>query len=232
PGVYVVAISIEGRNGKFLSGNELKTLYLDMQKYLECYDRVQKARTEGVAPSADALDEIRTVDTMYGEAADPEISKFVQGASGIAKGSRDHALMLADSLRKAHLAAMEKDPTGNTVTIQSPCYVGCSENLWERMNMENKTALSQVSKLYGLTLSLLARRGLEPKPHFLTAIRTWKPDQLQTAEELVSIMAGAYVSQFGFNVRGTGQSRERKPHAQFANEVYVTQTEPYLRQNL
>lgn len=234
-GVYVVGISIEGRDGKFLTGNELGTLSRKMQEYVDCSNQVRGALDRNRVPDPNAKKLVESVDAVFGEAPDGTPSRFVPSTR-----AADAARELIRTLERAHRAATDMDASGNTQTIQSPCYVGCSEDLWGRKNMYNvsgsrkskKTALSQVSKLYGLTVSLLVKMRLPPRAHFVTVLRTWEPNQIQVAEELVSVLARAYVSQFGFNIRSTGHSPARKQRNNDDSGQYVAVTETYLQRNL
>lgn len=228
PGVYALGISIDGRQGRFLTGNEMETLYEDMKRYLSCYDHVYMARKRRTRINQTALDFIAEVDTVYGEVNGDEVARFVNSSSRPGLGK------LVETLKKAHGAAMAADPTGNTVMIQSPGYVGCSANLARRRTdyipSQNRSSLTRCNKPYALTMSLLSRRGLQPKLHFTVAIRTWETGQLTEAETLVSLLAGSYVNQYGFNMKATGDAADPKYVGH--SERYVKVNQPHFRQNL
>ncbi|KAL0475837.1 hypothetical protein QR685DRAFT_550376 [Neurospora intermedia] len=234
PGAYVVAISIEGRQGGFLTGKELRTLYLDIERYVRCHDHIENAKAKRARPDPAALAFIEDVDTKYGQndGHPKPIARFVQAKS------RQNVLMLVDALKRAHAAAMAADPSGDSVTIQSPCYVGCTGSLLRRMAMyvpgPNKSSLTRVSKLYALTMSLIAMQNLQPRSHFIAAIRTWQVGQLAEAEALVSLLATSYVSQYGFNAVATGSSPETSPIYPTGrdSERYVKEYAPYFHQNV
>jgi hypothetical protein len=108
--------------------------------------------------------------------------------------------------RRNRLVAL--DPTRTEYMIQSPQYVGCSIAVQTRTTAyelrHTRSALTHANKFYALTVSLLRVQQLIPMVHIRTAVRTWTNKQLPDAEMLVAALAGAYVTQDGFNLRDAG----------------------------
>jgi hypothetical protein len=222
PGIYVLGLSIAGRNGQFLNAGELEVLIKNMEEYLfgyECWSGGLHQTPRAVAAAA----LIAEVDSAYGSPKTPGPGKprFIEGASHV-----ENVLALLASLRTRMDASKAEDPTGKTYMLQSPQYVGCSKDVKQRAASyqlsHHCTALSRVNRYYALTVSLLAVQGLFSKVYILTAIRTWQAGQLPKAEKFVAVLAGAYVTQDGFNAREAGGNQEHMPSGSWSSqEEYV-----------
>ncbi|KAL0471301.1 hypothetical protein QR685DRAFT_542636 [Neurospora intermedia] len=215
-GVYVVGISLEGKSGAFLNGNELVKFVHNLTKYIagcELWTQV-KNNLNMAAPLSlqqqDKIDFVLEVENTYGT-----WDHKAEGSLRFCYKDKSFSRVkhLSRSFRDRAKEAMRLDPTGRTRTIQSPLYVGCSNNLKQRVDAYvpktgNKSTFAKANDFYALTMSLLKMQGFNPIQRVVCAIRTWKQSQLSLAEMLVGALANCYVTQDGFNNKKTGQTAE------------------------
>jgi hypothetical protein len=173
PGIYVAGIWIAGRRGKFINARELKVLIEDMEQYIQGVRQAGRGLHTRAAKAA--WDFVQKVDTIFGpcpSAAQGE-GRFLKSSS---KEAVDAARAFVESLRHRLGELEAQDPTREIWMIQSPLYVGCSNNIAGRIGeyeLTQKTwSLSRINRHVGLTVSLLKGRGLDPHLQFVTAVRT------------------------------------------------------------
>lgn len=84
-----------------------------------------------------------------------------------------------------------------------------------------------------MTASLLHAQGLHPRVQIVAAVRTWMSGQLADAERLVAVLAGAYVTQDGFNRRDAGGNPDQvAPEDWPEHEEYVFARVNYFADNM
>ncbi|GAB1316793.1 hypothetical protein MFIFM68171_07003 [Madurella fahalii] len=233
PGVYVLGLSIAGRQGEFISAKELRLLLDNLDTYILGY-KFSSSQSSGPQKPPDkaarAADLVAKVDSAYGAPPTPGKPRFICDDANL-----EAAQCLYKWLNRTYLSLRQRDPTGEIRMIQSPLYVGCGRNVTNRITdyelCHNKTALCSANKFYGLIASLLNFQGLTPKVHIATAIRTWQTGQLPKAEMLVAALAGSYVTHGGFNLREAGQTRDTQIQNWPDHEAYVFSAVTYLRDN-
>lgn len=242
-GIYVVGISINGRNGEFLTGNELQELADNLDKYiLGC--RMGAGVHNGILERSrltqdqqNAIDFAVEVDKTYGTWVHVVDRKWKPRY--LLPNDRHNSRMsaLLRSLQARAREAKRLDPTGQTRTIQSPLYVGCSSKMQERVEAyvprtDIKSAFSKANTLYALTMSLLRRQGLHPVPKIISAVRTWKGSQLSRAEMLVAALANCYVTQDGFNINKAGQTAETSGVSTSTAKQMVFGLKKFMKENV
>ncbi|KAL2120080.1 hypothetical protein VTJ04DRAFT_4106 [Mycothermus thermophilus] len=224
PGIYALGISINGRDGAFLTLPELKQLIEDVETY---HSGVPQA---GRAPTQAAHDWVRKVDGVFGGNRRKRPTRFVEKEADFGK-----IMQLRDMLVRLRDAMVQANATSQTHLIQSPVYVGCSNDLSDRLktyDLDGKT-LKDMNRLLGLTVSLLKARDLEPMIQATVLLRTWARQQLPAAEMLLAGLAGAYSTQRGFNVAEAGGNKDKNQDRVMVNdETYVFATLPHLAINL
>ncbi|KAL2174233.1 uncharacterized protein P884DRAFT_302821 [Thermothelomyces heterothallicus CBS 202.75] len=233
-GVYVAGLSIAGRGGKFLNLGELKVLIMHLERYIAGYKASvsQSAGNQQTPAAIQALDLVARVDAAYGGQAVRGTPRFITDEISL-----EAAAHLVASFKSRYNIMREKDPTAAVYMVQSPQYVGCSKELPRRMNeyqlTQNRRALGNINKFLALTVSLLRYQGLSPRIDIVPAVRVWKDRQLPKAEMLVAALAGAYVTQDGFNLREAGGNNPSiEPHKWLAYEQYTFLEVSYLNDNL
>ncbi|KAF4446220.1 hypothetical protein F53441_10105 [Fusarium austroafricanum] len=218
PGVYVVSISRykdtpHGRDnldGRFLNIKEMKLLINGLRMYIRGYRvhvQFQEDLAAGTVTSvkdlspadADALDHVKKVDALAklgNQSADPI---FIKKESHV-----DKTKALIRTLGR--MCDTGNDPTENVRMKQTPLYVGCSKDLGKRTQVYNQAngSVKDINKPLGLTISVLRKLNLDVKVHVRVVLKTWKPDQLAMAEQLVTTLAGSLVFQYGFNATESG----------------------------
>ncbi len=222
PGIYVLGLSIIGRDGQFLNGKELDLLILGLQTYIHGSSVLRGAKpaaNRSVTEKA-AVQLVARVDSTYGSGT-PGCPRFICDDENEALAGH-----LLSSLQARRWAMFAADPTQTICSIQSPQYVGCSKDVGTRISAyelgHGKSALAGANKFFALTVNLLRYQGLFPKVHVVAAIRTWKAGQLSAAEMLVSALAGAYVTQDGFNLRDAGGNHDSQSDGTWDDhELYV-----------
>ncbi|KAF9765539.1 hypothetical protein IL306_002165 [Fusarium sp. DS 682] len=245
PGVYVVSISRfrntpQGRDnfdGRFLNIKEMKLVIADINKYIDGYNvyvQYQKdvaagrvTSTRDLSPTdAQALDHLKTVDGFAYVGGSWNSPVYIQKPSHIQKHKA-----LIQTLRRM----CNSDPTETVRMKQGPLYVGCSKDLGKRTQVYNQNNIKEINKPLGLTLSILRRLDLDVKVNVSVVLRTWKPDQLAMAEQLVTTLAGSLVFQHGFNAGesgGTGSRTVKSDESLRINTEYIMSHKSFIRDNL
>ena len=120
--------------------------------------------------------------------------------------------VLYDKLRERD--RKDLDPTGLTRQTQSPTEVGCAQELQARMSAHLTTSdLKSTNKPWGFVLSCLEVLGVKITIVSLPILKVWSEDTLMKAEVLVTILAGSYIHDGGFNpvqagISGGSRTRE------------------------
>ncbi|KAK1826075.1 hypothetical protein QBC39DRAFT_29890 [Podospora conica] len=200
-GVYVIGLTIDGRSGAFISSTEMQTLIDDLEQYVLEVEAALDQDTAGGQPGSTVWE----VDHQYGiytpGANAP--SRFIESRSSL---DSMRELLAATKTRQSSLSAL--DGTGTLCSVQAPMYVGCGQNVRDRIRVyapvQQVVAFKNASKPYGLFMSLLHKQGLIPRPMIIAVVRTWGRHQMATAERLVTALAGSYVHQGGFNIQEGG----------------------------
>ncbi|KAK0668160.1 hypothetical protein QBC41DRAFT_303625 [Cercophora samala] len=207
PGIYALGLKVHERNGKFLTAPEYGTLCQDFEKYMD----VAKKTREGQLVTSQESEFMRDIDTQLGdwEESGPRFIKSISGQS--------HATFVHASLRRRWEAMKQADPSGTVYSVQSPLYIGCSENIAKRLadytcHKETNNRLLSGNKFLCLTISLLKHRHVVCDIGKLAVIRIWEAGQLKDAELLVTLVAQAYTAQDGFNIQEGGGNKDDLQH--------------------
>ncbi|TDZ14410.1 hypothetical protein Cob_v012670 [Colletotrichum orbiculare MAFF 240422] len=202
PGIYVIALSVNNRNGEFLSWDEMQIFLGQLEGYIDAYDIMATKQIN--ARSQDDRFKVyaaRFIEKQFRKPNDDGPLFFISSDSG-ASSAR---LLLASFRRRAPLQPPD-DP--KVPQYQSPLYVGCSEELSK--DLEDHTlnqSLASINKLLGLTVSIMQAMDLEPIITKKVAIKTWLPDQLPAAEILLISLARSASFQDGFNIQDGGNKK-------------------------
>lgn len=141
--------------------------------------------------------------------------------------------LAATRARQVSLSTL--DTTGALWSVQTPIYVGCSQNVKSRITayrpVQLQTAFKSANNPYGLTMSLLHKQGLRPIPKIITIIRVWAGKQLPIAERLVTALAGSYVHQGGFNIQEGGGDSMQLPINALDASIYILVTKAFWKAN-
>ncbi|CAG7565832.1 unnamed protein product [Fusarium equiseti] len=233
PGVYVIGLSRYGEEGRFLNITELELVIQAIEKYIAgyyAYVKFQKLATGAWLSDVenDALIHLRHVDEKAG-GKESRTPVFIDKDERV---PRIEALL--ETLRC--MCDPNLDPTKLVRMIQSPLYVGCSQNLEQRMGTYGTHCLKDINKPLGLTVAIMRKLSLEPKLHVRNVIRTWKPAQLPVAEQLVTCLASSLVYQRGFNSTEAGGTGVRTgPNSEWdcqKNLVHVMSARTIFKQNV
>ncbi|KAM0542124.1 hypothetical protein ACHAPJ_012949 [Fusarium lateritium] len=245
PGVYVVGLCrrMHGGQGRFLNIKEMKSLISDLKDYVKGYEAYTKAQRNIAAGGFISMKNLSSDD---------------QKAIRLFKGVDNYSGALQSTLDKGDPIFIEKDdeipsikalintyesmcditldPTESIRMRQSPLYVGCSKDLANRTKVyKNNGSLKGINKPLGLTVSVLKRLHIDVEMKVVAVLRTWKPNQLAMAEQLIATLAGSLVYQHGFNAietGGTGARTVTSDRALKINTEYVISRVGHIRVNL
>jgi hypothetical protein len=181
-GVYVMAIHICGRRGKFLSGRELGELATLVDRYVTAYDHWVRDGQRWDEGSEDSRRHRRFVENVDGRETSNG-PRFVKSPL-----SRAITRELANMFRRRQIASIDPD----AVHTQSPLFVGRRTGVGSPL-ASTPTALN-------LTLGLLKVMGLRPKTGVATVLPTWRREDLPHAARLVAALGRSLVTQDGFNM--------------------------------
>ncbi|OTB09771.1 hypothetical protein K445DRAFT_28281 [Daldinia sp. EC12] len=214
PGAYVAAMAIEGRNGKWLSRDEIREL-------------IHKLLNDPEHAELDAF--TRDIDTQYGgrDSEKPNGMRFISDNDAATKVE-----LFVKSLEKRCDPSLPG--TDQVYQISSPLYVGCSKNMKDRaVEYQPNTGLKMADKLWGLVCCTLAYMGKHPTIVVVPVIRTWRRPDLPLAEILTTMLGSALATQDGFNAQIPGATIDRSmPSILTTAEQYVLALEPHLKDNL
>ena len=211
-GTYVAAVSISGRDGKFLSGKELGTLASLIEDYIEAYDDFVNNGFRWDENSGDSQTRkrfIASVDGVYGKTEPDASPRFVRKPA-----HRQSTKALAEMFRRREKAARDPDEQH----IQSPLMVGCNgaskKLIKDRVAAHYpKNGLTATTHTWAITLCLLGHMGRKPIVTTVAVLPTWERNDLPLSERLVTALAQSLVTQDGFNVDQPGKHPDGHSHS-------------------
>lgn len=228
-GVYAFGLAVQNTGGRFVRISQLRQLIEDLETYVRAYQAYQR---DNALRDKELRVFVDQVDSAHGVGLPNSRPKWINNDK-----KRQCVKEFIAALKVRYDRAKALDPTEHARLLQSPIYVGCSSNLAQRkpnyVPKGGKSSLALANKIYGLTLCLLSRRGIDASAKFVTVLRTWENGQLDLGERLVHALAGSYVHQGGFNIVEAGSAPERQTPSQLEDgRAYVLGDAPYLRHNL
>ncbi|KAK4460676.1 hypothetical protein QBC42DRAFT_288332 [Cladorrhinum samala] len=117
-GVYVLGISISGRDGEFLNIREYATLLQNMKRYLKgCRDIYEPTPDRDAATKAADKDLISQVDNVYGVQPEPRKPRWVTDSQNLIFAEHFY-----QELRARTRALCQLDQTGLVHSLQSSQY--------------------------------------------------------------------------------------------------------------
>ncbi|KAF0641669.1 hypothetical protein FPSE5266_10360 [Fusarium pseudograminearum] len=200
PGVYVIGLSIDGQNGRFLNIRETEIVVEEMKEYVAGYKAHIKYKSAPATLSKDeahARRHINQVDGFAGGAMKKDDPAFIK---------KEEEIPSIEALIKTFEKMCDRSlySTGLIRIHQSPLYVGCSKNLFNRTSDYGQESVRSINKPLGLTISILRKLGYRVQLIIGNVVRVWRADQLPKAEQLVTTLAGSFVYQHGFNAAEAG----------------------------
>lgn len=200
-GVYVVGLRRTGKiSAEFLTPTEMRRIAHAIQSYLGGFAAYNK-------PAAQRTQQEK-LDLAYRDRVDSALSSAGGGGTLIhSQTAVSNATRLRQSLIERADMTLALDPTGTIRHRQSPLYVGCSNNLRARMSCYSGPRYTNASQQLAFLLAVAQAERLTLQPVAKVALRTWSPDQLHTAEQLVMTLAGSLLWQHGLNLEEGGGNR-------------------------
>ncbi|KAL1883924.1 hypothetical protein Daus18300_000032 [Diaporthe australafricana] len=179
-GIYAFGLA-----GRKVGLGELKVLVKNLKSYILGYmiwDQHGESWPND-SKSRSSRDLVQGIDSKIGKHTD-EAPRFITSNDG-KKGMLD----LVRSLQRRVDKSLELDPMGDTPMIQTPVYVGLSNQLADTMPKHDPTsrkddALKNSNKAHGLVCSLVKLQGLEPEAVCRVALLLWDKDDLWLGETL------------------------------------------------
>ena len=245
PAACVIALSIQGRHGRGLTGKECGRLrgHLDTYafacstwgaKHLETdYGQSQLTPAE-----ENALTIAMHIDNQYRETekewsdGDPfEKPRFCDSPATSAANIRLFCAVLA---RRA-----AREPDGDTPQESCPTYVSCTaKDLGGRTTRHTPDAssLGDTSPVWGLFVSAIAYIDLRPLVTRIPIIKCWDEPLVPLAEILVTVIGCSMATDDGLNIIQPGTSGRGTPYKNrdafdaCKREVYVFR--PFFKENL
>lgn len=225
-GTYVAALSIAGRQGRFLTRLEIGQLVGHLQRYVaacECWCR--RRRWTGAAGEAAHKKVVADIEGMWMKAGaeDP-----ICGQSAV-RCVKIRALV--DMLRKRDDPSL--DPAGDVQQKQSPLMVGCSRDINSRVKQHHAMERGPVLTTYtwALVQACIERcLGLTVEVCTIPAVIAFDILHLELSEILVTTLCRSLVSQLGYNVVQAGTQKAVKLDYMWAEHLINHQ--PWFRDNL
>ncbi|KAM0255999.1 hypothetical protein ACHAPA_012314 [Fusarium lateritium] len=217
PSIYIIGISLLGKNGYFLNIREIELLIEHIEAYIKGYHAHLKLRKH-------LAEKGRASAKTYLSVEEDKAYRIMKRINGKSRGeptdlpifiTKDEEVPRIQALVETYKAIcdLELDPTKRIQMIQSPLYVGCSKNLAERTKRYTQSSLKGINKPLGITLTIL---------------RTLKiPFDLQIKTVILY--------QHGFNTteaRGTGFKTVTSMESLKANTTYIFFRMAHLLTNL
>lgn len=193
PGIYVLGLQVDGRQGKFLRRREIEALVVNLQKYCNGYLAIVAGH-----PASHA-------DVAFAKGIDGQLTRTGRAARTLFINNQDELARV-----RCLVTGLERrcdsrlDPTGLVAQVQSPLYVGCSDKLEQRSKDYLNRNITSINKPLGLVLSILESMGLKSSISFRVASPCCDDLLMVRGERLVAVLASAYVSQDGFNATEAG----------------------------
>jgi hypothetical protein len=231
-GTYVVAISVEGRRGEFMSPPEMNVLAANIDKYVAAYDDFAgngNKWDDGSNVSLAFKRFVSLVDRQHGNARPDASPRFIERPA-----NREATIELARMFRRRASAAAGSDKP----QIQSPLMVGCNGAvntvIEDRVKAhDQRSGLAHTTRTWALTLCLMSFVGLVPVVTSVAVLPTWERKQLPLSERLVTALAQSLVTQDGFNIDQPGNhADQRSKSSLFNTKRVVVVCRPWFRDNL
>lgn len=178
PGIYVVGLKVDGRNGKFLSRNEISRLRALLERYCQGYLAIQMQSPPN-HPDSEFVKEV------YRQLYDSKPSSKTLFVDSEEELQRICCLVVSLGRR----CDKQLDPDGSVQQIQSPLYVGCSDFQEETTKHYTNRAVDGINKSLGITLSLLEMMGLPSTAFCRCATPIWDESHMKKGERLVTTFA-------------------------------------------
>ncbi|RYO96248.1 hypothetical protein DL765_011629 [Monosporascus sp. GIB2] len=218
-GTYVIATSIKGRHGLFLSRYEIKELSMLIEKYaVACTVWAKIKDSYGQASQVsqeeeELLKEAMMIDNQLLRKKNQEWSvgdRFREPRCWSGRNGTANAAALIKMLTRRRDGHFD----GNVHQAQSPVYVGCAHQIKKRMLAHDPdlSSLAGSSSMLKLMLASIRYMGLKPMVHSVPMVMVWKGEQIPLSEILVTVLAQSLVTQHGLNLiqPGTNSSMDER----------------------
>ncbi|KAJ0301739.1 hypothetical protein COL516b_007716 [Colletotrichum fioriniae] len=220
-GIYVIAVSIDGGDGRFLNWSELGELIMILQNYADVYTLHKRGTPKNMAELV-KISVAKEIDlAVNGQWTDTK-TRFICNDT-----QHQHVLAFIENLQRRRAPMFPGVVEAAVHQEQCPLYVGCSTKLNGRLPKYSlSTNLDGINNLLGLLISALRHMDSEPAITRRVVMKTWKRSQLPVAERLVSALARSYVWQDGLNIAEGGANediRDRKQCLQNLQEAKAIQ---------
>lgn len=237
-GIYAIGLTVDKRDGAWLTANELKILIGNMEGYVQGYDDWETHRGRPKTPRHRASWRlVLDVDNQIG-AIDPKIVRDSgpQPRFCASGGGRSGMQDLIMTLKRMAEESLKADPAGDTHLIQTPLYIGCSVGVGGRLDQHSlkltgSSSLQHSNKGFGLVACLMSYQDLHPKEVGICVVRLWDTKDIPYSEVLVCSLANSLICQDGFNRVECGDSMTNKPLDK-GGEEYIKARAPHLHTNI
>ncbi|KAK3986994.1 hypothetical protein QBC44DRAFT_246917, partial [Cladorrhinum sp. PSN332] len=205
PGVYAVGLAIRGRDGRFLSANELDRLANALEGYVnavELWVSYGGHRDLMTSEELGVLDDALRIDAV-------RRGVELDGKPGHLAGNLPTCAKAREYIKiDPSLTPIAKE---TVYQHQSPLYIGCSAELPKRMkahslsNEQQRNNLNSSDPVLALTVSCIEHvLKLEPETFVIPVTYTWCGTDLGLCEMLCICLASSLVTQGGLNLEAGG----------------------------
>jgi hypothetical protein len=200
PGTYVVALSIEGRHGAFLTRLETESLVEHLEEYAAALDKWDRA-TGVWADSQAGRDAKRVVATV-------EAKHFKGKGPGLAEDPRSRIMIdyLVAMFKKRINAQL--DPAGDTPQRQSPLMVGETTKTFQEEMAQHDVMVEGpggTTHTWALTIMCIENcLDLRVEVCCKPVVLAFKPGHVELSEVLVTTLGRSIVTQRGYNITAPG----------------------------
>ncbi|KAI1206774.1 uncharacterized protein F4807DRAFT_469825 [Annulohypoxylon truncatum] len=215
-GAYLAGMSIEGRDGAFLSCNEIEEVIETLKLYREgCEAFELLAQADELDYGGSQLEDEDRLRLTFALSLDNtflpdhrrwrEGQDFTQPAGMAGKGVA--TIKLLERQLQKRLRYKDTDP--DVYQFSSPAYVGCSDTIATRMAQHDPSSSSMhcTSMIRKLLMASIRQLGLRVVMRSYPILLAWKPSQVRLAEVLVTVLSRSLISAAGLNVIQPGTSR-------------------------
>jgi len=210
-GAYAAAMRIIGRDGRFLSPNELSRVSSGVRKYVAHASEYYSMDKNWSWPGGrEAAGFVHRIDRWPHNLRIDRPPRWVKGHSLTVTSK---VLALADMLDK-YVEASKVFGKPDECLMQSPLMVGCSTQAMEKRCKDHWSAdLSRTSSAWALVRCLIEDLGLKVDVVSVPVLATVERWQLPYAERLVTTLAQSFVTQHGFNLIEGGANKDQSRDA-------------------
>ncbi|RYP26369.1 hypothetical protein DL768_011737 [Monosporascus sp. mg162] len=218
-GTYVIATSIRGRHGSFLSRYEIKELSMFIEKYAvactlwakikDSYGQASQVSQE----EEELLKEAMMIDNQLLRKKNQEWrvgDRFREPRCWSGRNGTANAAALVKMLTRRRDGHFD----GNVHQVQSPVYIGCAHQVKKRMLAHDPdlSSLAGSSSMLKLMLACIRYMGLKPMVRSVPMVMVWKEEQIPLSEILVTVLAQSLVTHHGLNIiqPGTNSSMDER----------------------